>query len=116
MASQDVLTAEQMRNSKPMELTLPTSFITLEFLPAPPKEDKNNTRATFVDDTDEASKLLTEPFQSVDYLFFEQGEGQCWNGSTYVADLDGAKDIIFTAAQNLWYKSGVSKNSLSFQE
>ena len=68
----------------------------------PPTVDVHNTKTTFVD----SSELSEDPLHSVGILFFMQGER--FRASAYVVNLDGAKDIIFTAAHNLWDEDGLS--------
>ena len=82
---------------------MPTDFITREFEAALPKEDGNNTRTTFVNDTDAALKFLIEPFQTlVSFSLSKERDASAMDfGSAYVADLDGVKGIIFTAAHKL---------------
>ena len=67
----------------------------------------NNTPATIVPDTD----LTKFPYQSAGRLFFDV-KGVPYSGSAYVADLKGAKNILFTAAHNLWDAGVVSNNFL----
>ena len=68
----------------------------------PPTVEVHNMKATFVD----ASELSEDPLRSVGILFFMQGER--FRASAYVVNLDGTKNIIFTAAHNLWDEDGLS--------
>ena len=67
--------------------------------PPPPPEVlalATNTKATIVPDED----LTKFPYQSAGRLFFDV-KGTAYTGSAYVADWNGAKNILFTAAHNL---------------
>lgn len=62
--------------------------------------------ATIVSDDD----LKRFPYQSVGRLFFKQGNSD-YCGTGYVADLNGRKNTVITAAHNLWdHPEGVSEN------
>ena len=72
----------------------------------PPTVDVYNTKATFVD----SSELSEDPFHSVPkylVLYARREKIPCLSICSQV-NLDGAKDIIFTAAHNLWDEDGLS--------
>ena len=105
-SSEKFWTVERIKATKPKEFKRSRRRTAIrEREVVPPKEDDNNTKATFVD----VSDMLKHPFKSVGFLFFMQG-GVAYNASAYVADLDGKKDIIFTAGHNLWDEDGVSQH------
>ena len=84
-----------------------------------PKRGEINTTPAFV--TEDAT-LQGFPHQSVRRLFFkvdvEDDDGvkkhKDYCGSVFVADWKGAKNIIFTAAHNLYDDRAVSYNFSSF--
>ena len=97
-------TPDRMKRAQPMDRCVPIVRELRESGVMPPTVNANNTKAAFVDD----ATISSHPCTSVGYLFFKQGGHDC-NGSAYVADLGGAKDIIFTAAHNLHGKYGISE-------
>ena len=105
-------TLKAMREAKPRCLELPRSVLErYRERVEPPTVDENNTIATLVD----PDSLNIFPYESVGYLYFttfnsNAQELEKWHGSAFVADLHGAKNVILTAAHNLWDPHGVSEH------